>query len=211
LTQILGCQPCEFQVVEGTGGTLSLEIDALDAGALSLSMLLADYVSRGVPVKLKASASTDRWVRELEPLLRRRKYPGPTAASEQLVATAAALPPLVSVEGLLPGGPRTVYGALLAGYKQGSHVDGSCRPSWALGMSGAKLWTFQYDSREDGSGAVDVETAAFEEDDIFDLYSSRRQYKTTLLPGELLLYAVWLAPGGKVILTRPCIVYIEKT
>ena len=33
-------------------------------------------VPRGAPAKPRPSASTDRWVRELEPLLRRRRYAG---------------------------------------------------------------------------------------------------------------------------------------
>ena len=156
--------------------------------------LINQYVKRGVPVKIRHS-STATWVDALRPLWEAGVHTGPRAATDHVRAAAAQLPPLIPIDGIKASLPATMYAAARAGYRQPIHVDELCIPSYALGLSGAKRWTFMYDGRDDGTAVVDVQVAAFEEDDIFDLFSSSRRYTTVQQEGELLLYAVWLPHG----------------
>ena len=169
-----------------------VDIDVRDVGELDLTTLLDKYVSQGVPVKLRPEVATT-WLGALSPLLAPANYSRPRAVDSAMAAAAMSLPALIPIDGVHCGPPSTIYAAPAAGYRQPAHVDELCTPSWALGLSGAKEWTFHFDLREaTPRGDVSVEVAAFEEDDIFDLFESDRRYRTTLRPGELLLYAVWL-------------------
>ena len=168
------------------------EIDTLDFAYVNASVLIDAYVSRGVPVKLRHEDPTlGSWITALEPAGggARGWRSRPTTAHIAAVE-AMQLFPMDETDAIHLSIPKTIYGGM-TGYRQTSHVDELCNPSYALGISGSKRWTFQYDGRDEGVEVI-VKSAAFEEDDIFDLFSSSRQYTTTLLPGELLIYAVWM-------------------
>ena len=153
---------------------VSIEMDVLHVNTLSLPVLLDRYVRRGIPVKLEADEHSTTWLRTLQPLLS-PSLKGAQPPSPEISATAATLPPLLRIDGVNASAPRTIYAAVKAGYQQANHVDELCQPSYALGLNGAKQWTFQYDTRDDDGSAVEMETPAFEVSNGGNLTPHRRR------------------------------------
>jgi len=85
------------------------------------------------------------------------------------------------------------------GYHQPPHTDDECWPSYSLGVTGAKNWTFHWDHRGQpprydaaGRKATSMIPEPIEIGERFDTPHSTLRFTHTMQPGDLLLYAVWI-------------------